>query len=80
MRLTSIDGTERVVGYTPPTQSNHQLATAIGFYEPDLMGDLERALLSGILLLAVVGLLLNFLLALLERRFTRWRRGLKHAG
>lgn len=35
---------------------------------------------AGILLLAVVGLLLNFLLALLERRFTRWRRGLKHAG
>lgn len=35
---------------------------------------------AGILLLAVVGLLLNFLLALMERRFTRWRRGLKHAG
>ena len=35
---------------------------------------------AGILLLAVVGLLLNFLLALLERRFTRWRRGLRHGG
>ena len=33
---------------------------------------------AGILLLAVVGLLLNFLLALLERRFTYWRRGLRH--
>ena len=32
------------------------------------------------LLLAVVGLLLNFLLALLERRFTYWRRGLRHGG
>jgi len=35
---------------------------------------------AGILLLAVVGLLLNFLLALLERRFTRWRRGMRHGG
>lgn len=35
---------------------------------------------AGILLLALVGLLLNFILALLERRFTRWRRGLKHSG
>jgi NitT/TauT family transport system permease protein len=35
---------------------------------------------AGILLLALVGLVLNFLLALLERRFTRWRRGLKHSG
>ena len=35
---------------------------------------------AGILLLAVVGLLLNFLLALLERRFTYWRRGLRHGG
>ncbi|MFF7710647.1 ABC transporter permease subunit [Pseudomonas sp. NPDC007930] len=33
---------------------------------------------AGILLLAVVGLAMNALLALLERRFTRWRRGLKH--
>ncbi|UFH50260.1 ABC transporter permease [Pseudomonas sp. KNUC1026] len=33
---------------------------------------------AGILLLAVVGLAVNALLALLERRFTRWRRGLKH--
>ncbi|RTQ36744.1 ABC transporter permease [Variovorax gossypii] len=31
---------------------------------------------AGILLLAVVGLVLNYLLALLERRLLRWRRGL----
>ncbi|MES2532013.1 MAG: ABC transporter permease [Pseudomonadota bacterium] len=31
---------------------------------------------AGILLLAVLGLLLNYLLALLERRLLRWRRGL----
>ncbi|MBB3105019.1 ABC transporter permease [Azomonas macrocytogenes] len=33
---------------------------------------------AGILLLAVVGLLLNLVLALIERRFTRWRKGLSH--
>lgn len=31
---------------------------------------------AGILLLAVLGLVLNYLLALLERRLLRWRRGL----
>jgi NitT/TauT family transport system permease protein len=31
---------------------------------------------SGILLLAVMGLLLNYLLALLEGRLLRWRQGL----
>jgi NitT/TauT family transport system permease protein len=31
---------------------------------------------AGILMLAVLGLLLNYLLALLERRLLRWRRGL----
>ena len=31
---------------------------------------------AGILLLATLGLLLNYLLALLERRLLRWRRGL----
>lgn len=31
---------------------------------------------AGILLLAVLGLMLNYLLALLERRLLRWRRGL----
>lgn len=33
---------------------------------------------AGILLLALVGLLLNFVLALVERRLTRWRKGLSH--
>ncbi|MBD1554891.1 ABC transporter permease [Pseudomonas typographi] len=33
---------------------------------------------AGILLLAVLGLAMNAVLALIERRFTRWRRGLKH--
>jgi NitT/TauT family transport system permease protein len=34
---------------------------------------------AGILLLALVGLFLNVLLALLERYFMRWQRGLKHS-
>ena len=33
---------------------------------------------AGILLLALVGLLLNFVLALVERRFPGWRRGQPH--
>ncbi len=33
---------------------------------------------AGILLLAALGLLLNLLLALIERRCTRWRKGLGH--
>ncbi|WP_062362045.1 ABC transporter permease [Variovorax paradoxus] len=35
---------------------------------------------AGILLLAVLGLLLNYLLALLERRLLRWRKGLSLDG
>ncbi|GGG74107.1 ABC transporter permease [Paenibacillus radicis (ex Gao et al. 2016)] len=31
---------------------------------------------AGIILLAIVGLLLNYVLALIEARFTRWRKGL----
>ncbi|PLT47423.1 ABC transporter permease [Paenibacillus sp. FSL W8-1187] len=35
---------------------------------------------AGILLLAAMGLLLNYVLAWVERRFTRWRRGLAAHG
>ncbi|MBV1797821.1 hypothetical protein [Siccirubricoccus sp. G192] len=35
LRLRSMDGTERVVGYTPPTPASHNLAVAVGFHEPD---------------------------------------------
>jgi signal transduction histidine kinase/ActR/RegA family two-component response regulator len=54
LRLRSIDGTERVVGYTPPTPENLGLSAVVGFHEPELMGDVERALLRGGLLLGAV--------------------------
>ena len=47
LRLRSIDGTDRVVGYTPPTPDSHGLSAVVGFHEPELMGDIERALLRG---------------------------------
>ncbi len=54
LRMKSLDGTFRLVGFTPPTPENHSLAVAVGFYEPDLMGDVQRALLHWALLLAGV--------------------------
>jgi signal transduction histidine kinase/CheY-like chemotaxis protein len=69
MRLRSMDGTDRVVGYTPPTQANHGLSAVVGFNEPDLMADIERTLLNGVLLLGVVSLLAFSLTLLVVRRF-----------
>ncbi|RXZ83168.1 ABC transporter permease [Paenibacillaceae bacterium] len=36
------------------------------------------AMYAGIILLAILGLLLNYVLALIESRFTRWRKGLSN--
>ena len=87
LRLRSIDGADRVVGYTPPTAANHRIAAMVGFTEPELMGALERTLLRGGLLLAAVGFLAFGLTLLVARRFIaqptgallavvqRWRDG-----
>jgi len=87
LRLRSMDGTDRVVGYTPPTPANHGLSAVVGFYGPDLMADIERALLHGALLLGAVCLLAFGLTLLVARRFIaeptrsllevarRWREG-----
>ncbi|MBD0270498.1 MAG: HAMP domain-containing protein [Acetobacteraceae bacterium] len=56
LRLRSIDGTDRLVGYTPPTPANHRLAAVVGFHEPELMADVERALWRAAALLGAVGL------------------------
>ncbi|GAA0569872.1 hypothetical protein GCM10009416_05490 [Craurococcus roseus] len=56
LRLRSIDGTDRLVGYTPPTPANHRLAAVVGFHEPQLMADVERALRRAAALLGAVGL------------------------
>jgi signal transduction histidine kinase/ActR/RegA family two-component response regulator len=87
LRLRSMDGTDRVVGFTPPIPANHHLSAVAGFYEPDLMGGVERALLRGGLLLAVVSAAAFGLTLLVARRSIalpaqallaaakRWREG-----
>ncbi len=86
-RLKSIDGTDRVVGYIPASQSRHHLLVSIGFYEPDLMGDINRASLRGGLLLGAVAIGAFLLTLFVARRFIgrptrelleaarRWRAG-----
>ena len=56
LRLRSIDGTDRLVGYVPPTPANHRLSSVVGFHEPELMADVERALRRSASLLGAVGL------------------------
>jgi signal transduction histidine kinase len=87
LRLRSIDGTERVVGYVPPGPASRNLAAAVGFHEPELMADIERAVLHGTLLLAAVSAAVFGLTLLVARRFIanpthallatarRWREG-----
>ena len=87
LRLRSIDGTDRVVGYTPPTPDSHGLSAVVGFHEPELMGDIERALLRGGLLLGAVTAAAFGLTLLVARRSIarptqallatarRWREG-----
>ena len=87
LRLRSIDGTDRLVGYTPPTEANHKLSAVVGFHEPDLMGDIGRALRRGALLLGIVSAAAFGLTLLVARRSIarptrdllavarRWREG-----
>jgi signal transduction histidine kinase/CheY-like chemotaxis protein len=86
-RLKSVDGTERVIGYIPASQSRYGLLVSIGFYEPDLMTDISRASLRGGLLLACVAIGAFLLTLFVARRFIgrptrelldavrRWRAG-----
>ena len=53
-RIKSIDGTFRLVGYTPPTTESYHLGVAVGFFEPELMGDVRRALMHWALLFGSV--------------------------
>ncbi|WP_090563046.1 ATP-binding protein [Belnapia rosea] len=69
LRIRSIDGTDRLVGYTPPTAASHNLAAVVGFSEPELMGDLEQGLLQGVLLLAGVSLAVFFFTRQVALRF-----------
>jgi signal transduction histidine kinase/ActR/RegA family two-component response regulator len=86
-RVMSMDGTERVLGYIPAARSRHHLLVAIGFYEPDLMADINQASLRGGLLLIAVAIGAFILTLTLARRFIgrptkelleaarRWRAG-----
>jgi signal transduction histidine kinase len=87
LRLRSIDGTDRVVGYVPPGRDGRNLAAVVGFHEPELMADIERAVLQATLLLAAVSAAAFGLTLLVARRFIadpahallatarRWREG-----
>ncbi len=87
MRLKSVDGTERVFGFIPPAKSRYGLMVAIGFYEPDLMADINRASLRGGLLLGAVAIAAFLVTLFIARRFIgrptkelleaarRWRAG-----
>jgi signal transduction histidine kinase/ActR/RegA family two-component response regulator len=86
-RLTSIDKTDRVIGYIPPAQSSNGLMVAVGFYEPAMMEDINRATVRGGLLLGAVTIGAFLITLLMARRFIsrptrellaaarRWREG-----
>jgi signal transduction histidine kinase/CheY-like chemotaxis protein len=69
MRLKSVDGTERVFGFVPPAKSRYGLMVAIGFFEPDLMTDINRASLHGAMLLGVVAISAFLMTLFVARRF-----------
>lgn len=87
LRLTSIDGNPRLVGYVPPSSGNHGLGAAVGFGEAELMSDVGRALRRGGILLGGVMLVVFTLTMMVARRFIaaptrtlleaarRWREG-----
>ncbi|MBL6457332.1 response regulator [Belnapia sp. T6] len=69
LRLRSLDGTQRIVAMTPPTPASYNLGATVGFSEPELIGDLERALARGALLLGLVAVVAFVLTRLIARRF-----------
>src|SRR6185437_12024891 len=91
VRIASVDGTNRLVGYVPITHSGSGLMVAAGFFEPDLMGSINRATLIGTLFLAAATLAAFVLTLVAGRRFIgrptaqlvsaakRWREGDFHA-
>jgi signal transduction histidine kinase/CheY-like chemotaxis protein len=86
-RLKSIDGTTRVVGFIPVTQSPYGLMVASGFDEAAMMMDINSATLRGGLLLGGVAIGAFLLTLFVARRFIgrptqallaaarRWREG-----
>lgn len=72
LRLKSMDGAERLVGYSPPTPESHNLAVAVGFQESELMGDLARALWRwGWLLAGLTSAVFGFTILVARRSIAR---------
>ncbi|WP_052214468.1 ATP-binding protein [Belnapia sp. F-4-1] len=69
LRIRSIDGTNRLVGFVPPTAASHNLAAVVGFAEAELMADVERSLLQSALMVASVALVVFLMTRLVARRF-----------
>ena len=80
LRLRSIDGTERLVGYSPPTRENHGVAAVIGFEEQELLRDIKQALLRGMLIVGGGSLLALGMTLLVARRFIAGADGCAAAG
>jgi signal transduction histidine kinase/ActR/RegA family two-component response regulator len=87
IRIRSVDATERLFAYIPPSPATQNLLIAVGLYEPDLMADVNRAMLRGAILLALVTIVVFALTWLAANRFIsrptsalvavarRWREG-----
>lgn len=69
--VTGYDGKERMVGFVPATEAPVRLFVSIGMYLPDMLADLDRVTLEGMLLM-ITGALISMLLALVVgQRFVR---------
>ncbi|MBN8925356.1 MAG: response regulator [Rhodospirillales bacterium] len=87
LRLQSIDGVTRVIGYVPVRIGTSSLITTAGFQEADLMADVDRAMQRSFLLLGIGAVLAFLLTMIVARRFIarparallqaarRWREG-----
>ncbi|TCZ66641.1 response regulator [Roseicella aquatilis] len=87
IRLRSIDGTERVVGFSPPTAENYGLAAVVGFEEDELLRDITRASRQSFMIFCFGSLFALGITLLVARRFItrptnsllvaarRWQRG-----
>jgi signal transduction histidine kinase/CheY-like chemotaxis protein len=65
------DGKDRMIGFVPATEAPVRLFVSIGMYLPDMLADLDRVTLQGMLLM-ITGALISLLLALVVgQRFVR---------
>ena len=69
--VTGYDGKDRMIGFVPATEAPVRLFVSIGMYLPDMLADLDRVTLQGMLLM-IAGALISLLLALMVgQRFVR---------